>query len=261
MQADNRGHLDIFDNIDDKAFLGNRNLISVNINCSSVGNWAFAHCKRLRTVNISRSDISIGRDAFLGCDSLESLKIGDGSNEYLIPIALRLLKKAGIVEAPGLEWYKKIDEYICSYLQEPDDKGFEGLWTFGEEDYVEDAFDRDFFIKSVRMDKCRLVLERVGCGNLSEDTECIYKSYLLDNMGDHNSWGPCYAVINSEGKRISSYIEILKQYGIIDAINIPLLLRDLNNIGVEARAVLIKSDTTNNDDSSLQKIDSFFDLL
>ena len=64
MQADNRGHLDIFDNIDDKAFLGNRNLISVNINCSSVGNWAFAHCKRLRTVKIYRLDISIGRDVF-----------------------------------------------------------------------------------------------------------------------------------------------------------------------------------------------------
>ncbi len=261
MQADNRGHLDIFNNIDDKAFLGSRNLVSVNINCSSVGNWAFAHCKRLRTVNISQSDISIGRDAFLGCDSLESLIIGDGSNEYLIPIALRLLKKAGIVEAPGCEWYKRIDDYICSYLQEPDDKGFEGLWTFGEEDYVEDAFDRDFFIKSVRMDKCRLVLERVGCGNLSEDMESIYKNYLLDNIGDSNSCGPCYAVINSDGKRIASYIKILKTYDIIDAVTIPLLLQELTNIGVEARAELIKSDAAGNDDSSLQKIDSFFDLL
>lgn len=265
MQADNRGHIDLIENIEDKAYLGNRSIISVNINCDSIGNWAFAHCKNLNRVIIKNNQVKIGRDAFLGCDNLLSISIGKAGNEYLIPVVLRLINKPGLISEPDNKWYNMIDEYIFAYLLEPDDNGFEGLWTFGEEDYVEDAFDIDIFTRKAMADKCRIILERLSCDdylkrNHLSGAQERYINYLKEKLGKPGSWGPLFDVINCENKRIPTYITVLKKYGVIDASISTSLLQELN-IGVEARAVFIKDAEDNDETVSVSKLDIFFDSI
>lgn len=260
MQTTNREFLEITEDIKNKEYLGNRDVKTVTIKSDYIGDWAFAHCKNLQNVIIVSAHTVIGKDAFLGCDNLVSVKVEKSNNEYLIPLLLRLINKPGMIEMSSTNWYERMDDYISSYLMEPDDKDFEGLWTFGEEDYVEDAFDKDTYIRFIKMDKCQLLLERLNCQNISDSKTKNYVKYLEENMRSGDKKGPVIDILNSKSKRISVYINVLKTCGLINNDNTVSIMKSLDMENAEVMATLLKG-MDNEKEEEKSRIDAFFDSL
>ena len=63
--------------IGDWAFAGCDSLTSINIpnSVTTIGNWAFKECESLTNINIPNSVTTIGREAFSNCESLTSINI------------------------------------------------------------------------------------------------------------------------------------------------------------------------------------------
>ncbi len=68
--------------IPDEAFHRWSSLESVDIedgaNITIIGEYAFCHCKALRSLNLPNTVITVGEDAFIYCSSLESINIPNG---------------------------------------------------------------------------------------------------------------------------------------------------------------------------------------
>ena len=59
-------------------FQSGKGIKSVTIDCASIGEQAFAHCKELKNVTIGKDVTCIGKCAFVGCPKLESVTIHNG---------------------------------------------------------------------------------------------------------------------------------------------------------------------------------------
>lgn len=58
------------------------NYREMEVNVSNIGNWAFANCVRLKTVEIDNGVKRVGESAFAGCDSLKVFSAGHDVAEY-----------------------------------------------------------------------------------------------------------------------------------------------------------------------------------
>ena len=70
--------------LDNNAFLGCRNLVSITLSkqLNTIGSNAFAYCTSLQSINISKSVTTIGNYAFDYCDALKIINYGGTIAEW-----------------------------------------------------------------------------------------------------------------------------------------------------------------------------------
>lgn len=154
-----------------KAYLGNRNLETFKIEntITSIEDWAFASCKNLHTIWIPKTLSYMGKQVFEGCESLDRIYIYDETQVYeqeglLLAFAVRHFHSPRVYEFENVGsdfWYEWYDQYLLSYIGEPEDKDFQPFLAGGEEDYEDPKNNIDAFCDMVLQEKVRGILLRL----------------------------------------------------------------------------------------------------
>lgn len=174
--------------IGEKAFLSKREIVKVVLpeGVSMVGDWAFAHMKKLEEVSFYRTDISFGKKVFLGCDNLVKIwfRTADYATDraYLSAASLKMCGERLLsFEGTDAGWFAAYDGQLLQFLAESDSFGFEPAFIgwFQDED-VDDQ--KEVFAEKKRLDKVKLVLQRLvfdAC--LSEADRTTLTAYVTKN--------------------------------------------------------------------------------
>ena len=175
-----------------KQFCGDKFLRSYVIpeGVVEIGDWAFAGCAELRRLEMPMRMEYIGREAFAGCDKLEEVFLyGDSlaqawekGNRYaeIMAFALRFFSGAADLirawssgeESGLLAW----DKACRLFLIQPDDAGVRPFLAGGEEDYEEDARERQrrLFEQQQRIEEQRRIeKEQLEAERLREQQQFI----------------------------------------------------------------------------------------
>lgn len=171
--------------IGDKAFLSRRDVVKVLLPDSvrKVGDWAFAHMKKLEEISFPAEEIDFGRKVFLGCDNLLKVTVRGRDAEdraYLTAASLKLCGENLLKPAKeDADWYRAYDAVLLQFLAEKDTDGFEPAFIgwFQDED-VDDQ--RELYGVQKRKDKVKYALQRlVFDAYLAPDTMKMLKAFLL----------------------------------------------------------------------------------
>lgn len=157
-----------------KAMLGNRNVEKVVVpkHVTEIGDWAFAHCKKLEVIYLPATLREVGRDAFLGCDVLSQIVVYDVEKENrsyveaatLLAFAVRFFLYNSVFDFSGIgemAWYQEYDKKLMEYIDTLDDAGFDPFLAGGEEDYEDPRNNKAYYCEMSRRNKCRVCLERL----------------------------------------------------------------------------------------------------
>ena len=132
--------------IDKKAFLSDRYLHEVTVpdTVTHIGEWAFAGCRHLRSVSVTRG-IEVANGAFKDCTDLRRVDLRDrqttsGHSDigYLLAAVIQLMDDRYLFDLKGAgspDWLANWDMRLDSIMSEPDEEGFSALLACGEEDY------------------------------------------------------------------------------------------------------------------------------
>lgn len=74
------------DTMPEYAFANCKRLMSVMVRINAVGTRSFYHCEKLKRLDVPKELLSVGREAFVGCNQLEGIKLPESSP----PIQLQL---------------------------------------------------------------------------------------------------------------------------------------------------------------------------
>lgn len=241
--------------IEKKAFLGLRGVrrICLPAGIKEVGDWAFAHCVSLERVEfLSKEGRSLvfGKDVFLGCENLKCLSFGEEAQGELLAALLKRMpvgRLLGTNPQKREEWFLLLDELLTEFLMQEDTAGYEGLWTFGEEDYSERKFDGDIYCEERRMEKVELLyLRLLHKEYLLPERKEAYENYLKKHSLGEKTEEAFFYLQKGKQNRIS-YFEILKQAGGIHEKNRLSMLEKLEEASAEVRAFLMESPGEKND--------------
>ncbi|MBQ7924187.1 MAG: leucine-rich repeat domain-containing protein [Clostridia bacterium] len=64
--------------IAEEAVSGADNLVTVQVNCNTIGKWAFSRCDNITSVKLGDAVTEIGEEAFRSCGKLEKVELGAG---------------------------------------------------------------------------------------------------------------------------------------------------------------------------------------
>ncbi len=233
-----------------KQYLGDRSLeyVILDENVEEVGDWAFAHCKKLKKVFLKNPDVRMGKKVFIGCETLENIGFEESDNTLLTGFLMRFMPEKVEINKGEHDWYAKVDRMIKEYIETPDDLGFEGLWTFGEEDYVEKKFDRDVFIEEKKYEKAILAAVRLI---ENTDSEKIFQNFFQNYIKSFNS----VDIIVRYPSLSLKLIELLKRLDVINVGNKSEILSKYSGLSCEERTLILKNDTGTGQEKS------FFDLF
>ena len=231
-----------------KEFLGCRDLRQIDLPKSvvRVEDWAFAHAKALEKVTFASPEVSFGKEVFAGCDSLQCVSFGDENRGRLLAMMLRLGRGKELLDAQliqGKEWQDALDKEIRDYLSEEDAKGYEGLWTFGEEDYDEKSFDEEQFCNERRMKKTELVFLRLLYGESAPED---FERYLRERTSGCGREDAFLCIVKNHARDIR-YFEVMKKAGGITKENRQKFLECAEDSTAEIRAFLLASQDGQND--------------
>ena len=234
-----------------KAVLGNQkvDIIFIPYGVISVGDWAFAHCMKLKEIWLPDTVKDFGRDVFLDDNRLEKIfvyskqadeayKVFDDISE-LLTIAVKCFKKSDIYNLNNLgnqAWLEWFDENLRAYIDEPDDAGFNPFLAGGEEDYEDPENDIEYYKKKQREKKCGAILVRLKSENVpTAEYMDVYKSYIASHKED--------TIMYILGKKHESfnYLKIYGEHGFIKETDIPYLLEAFSDEQyIENKAYIIK---------------------
>lgn len=185
--------------VEDKAFLSNKSIRRIVLpkNIEKIGNWAFAHMHRLESVEIPRNDIQLGKQCFLDCPGLRKIVITEDTSEnpgnpfFLYSVVnilqkplLFLPKELGSKELHSA-YMEKYDEAVSSFLQAPDDAGYEPFFLGWFNDEDADGVQKPRFEKQRREEKMLLVMQRLCFSmELKEERLAKYRQYLTEHFAD-----------------------------------------------------------------------------
>ena len=223
--------------IERKTVLGNQKIESIFVpyGIRNIGDWAFAHCMKLKEVWLPDTLEELGRDIFQDDKMLEKIylyskrkKASDKSaleDEYfvfeeaagLVTFAVKCFEKSEYINNTLLimqtnfetdsdnkfndfkkkSWLNSFDEALLEYINEPDDTGFNPFLAGGEEDYEDPENDPEYFKMNKRIKKCGFILERL------KFDENIKKQ----NDYDHSK---IYGLYEGEDDSIKHFVEYMK---------------------------------------------------
>lgn len=231
--------------IEKKAFLSCKTIkeISLPDTIEEIGDWAFAHAERLRTITIPNCALARGKEMFLGCLRLKEICIREQEEFRTLGLARMLAMAVTVLHdyflfdplAVGNDtWMARWDAKLTDLIRLDDLDGFEELWTCGEEDYE----GKDYDIKSYPVEKRKMKLRVVYFRllhpyKLAPKTEQELKEYLKVS---HEAWD----IIMEEHADDLEYYKLFADAGGITEENFDMLLTDLADKGAEIKAYMLK---------------------
>lgn len=235
-----------------KALLGNQkvDIIFVPYGVNRIGDWAFAHCVRLKEIWLPDTVKDFGKEVFLDDMALEKIVVYSGQEKEqmyyanediseLLAIAVKCFEKSGIYHFSNISddsWLDRFDANLTDYIDEADEAGFNPFLAGGEEDYEDPENDIDYYKKKQREKKCGAILVRLKSENVPAAYYMdVYKSYIAFHKED--------TIMYILGKKHESfnYLKIYAEHDFIKEADIPYLLEAFSDEQyIDSKAYIIK---------------------
>ncbi len=214
-----------YDSIGDKAFLSKKEVFSLKLpeNIKRFGNWAFAHMQQLESITVPANEILLGKQSFLDCPNLRTVFVegdtsGNPGSPFLLATTVGKLKAEALFLPKEISskteheaYMKRYDDRLASFIQEPDEKGYEPFFYGWFNDEDGDLVQKPRFIKQKREDKLSLIMLRLQYDlYLQKETKEVLVSYMKEHFRE-NLWD---MIINEYGKEVV-YMKILAEAGLL----------------------------------------------
>lgn len=259
--------------VERKAFLGCKGLREVTLpeTVRMLSDWCFAQCIHLNSISFSlnRAHVEVAKNAFEGCEKIESINLGNGDSDLskLLAAVVGKLPAAYLLsdaDVGSIEWYKRWDLSLKAFLDRDDYEGYSDRALCGEEDISYDGIgsidgempgESAAYLKEVGKNKSGLAyLRLLNPRYLDEATKNMYETYIKEHAkgsGNQASW----LYVREDGREntefLKLYIDIVKP----DASMLDDMLLDLGDEMAQAKAYIIKIAKKDN------KTDDFFGAL
>ncbi|MBQ9200385.1 MAG: leucine-rich repeat protein [Lachnospiraceae bacterium] len=257
------------DEVSKKAMLGDKNvdLIFVPYGIKRIGDWAFAHCIRLKEIWLPDTLKGFGKDVFLDDINLEKIvvysKIKNESESHsknstelyddkkeqmyfvnddiseLLAIAVKYFKNgeaynfSRLIDDKWLEWF---DTNLLAYIDEPDDSGFNPFLAGGEEDYEDPENDINYYKKKQREKKCGAILVRLKA---AQKPTAAYIEKYKKFINAHKKETIMFML--DKKHESFSLLKIYTEYDFIEETDIPYLLESFSDEQyIDCKAYIIK---------------------
>ena len=269
-----------FNTAEKKAHLGDGRIVKavIGTDCTFIDDWAFAFCSKLKEIWIPEG-CRVSEKAFEGSTALEKICIyrdagipgidnvpgadplPDRDNGHtddhinVSPILLALAVKTwpGDTEAlfdkacdkqAFLEW---IDNKLPEYLDEDDLRGFRPFLAGGEEDYGDEITEKEEYVRTVRLNKLRLITERLSLREQTGITDRSAKEYT-DQI---NGSDPVlfFSLFKTVPENFTAYKRIFREYDLYKDIETEVLLESAKD-DVEIRAMILNRNRVDHDSVS-----------
>lgn len=228
-----------------KAFLSKKTLTHVILphTVTNIGDWAFAYCDRLETMELADRDIRFGKSVFLDCSNLKVLRLqgreeADGALLAVAAVSAEAYYLLDVMEAGKPAWLAKWDARMLQILRSKDTEGYSKQVLCGEEDYG--STDKDAYCNRRRKQKVRLCLKRLLYPKgLGPETEREITDYLLSHTkgcASEEAW----QVVHEEFGDARAYYELFAQIGCVNRDNLDSMLLDLGENHPSMKAYLLQ---------------------
>ena len=241
--------------IEKKAFLSCKTVKKIVLpdTVMEIGDWAFAHADKLKTVVIPNHELTRGKELFLGCKRLSEIILSGTEEEIqkdhedgigrMLAAAVTVMHDYFLfnpVDVRTDEWVKRWDDKLTDLLKLDDLDGFEELWTCGEEDYEGKDYDIKSFPVEKRKMKLRLVYFRLlHPYKISDSVKDELKEYLAAHTKGTKE-PEAWEIIIKEHPEDIRYYEVFTDAGCVTDENFDELLADMETVGAQAKAYMIR---------------------
>ena len=227
--------------ISKKAFLSRKYLQKVTLpeTVCQVGDWAFAHCDRLKEISIGNPRVKLGKAVFLDCKELRFLYLPDKNRAVaaLFAGAVGLLKTEYLinpVEAGSEEWFAKWDARAKELLFSKDESGYSKQVLCGEEDYG--SVDLLAYKERARKKKVRVAFLRLLYPDvLLPELKILFEQYLLTHTKGCESEETWKVLLEEYGNN-SEYYKLFASLGCLTRENRAAILEDIGEDHPEMKA-------------------------
>lgn len=230
-----------------KAFLGCKILRSVRLpqGIDSIGEWAFAFCDNLYSLELARNDIKWGKGVFKNDRKLKRISIYPDCSDD--PMTCRLLAAAPVImdaeylldikHAGYPEWIKKWDTRLEHLLNLADDEGYHLYVLCGEEDL---HFDYEEYLEYNREKKAELCMLRlINDKGLTDLFRNRLTHYILEHTAGCDSDAAVRVLIKKHGDE-EEYYRLLLGIKAITYDNLDIILHKMGDRHTQMKAYLIE---------------------
>lgn len=237
-----------------KAALSNKILKELVIpeTIREIGDWAFAHCSRLKEVRMPRKAIWFGKGVFKDCKELTYISFTGEDNKKLfallaaVPVMLEAEYLLSPMEAGERVWLQKLDARLLALLQKPDKEGYSRQVLCGEEDLMASL---EVYLSDRRKQKARLCyLRLLNDIALEKDLENLLKTYLKENTKGCD-YEAAWEVVLKENGTNQEYYRVFTEAGCVTEENFDALLFDMGERYPDMKAYLLRYKEQNMEDS------------
>ena len=247
-----------------KAFLGCKRLGTIRLpkTVTAIGEWAFGFCSALQEIYLPKHKISFGQGCFHKDKALRRIYLETAEQNSdvcaemqeqtaaLLAGAVQLLYTEHLLEpvaAGSREWLAKWDLVMRTFLEVPDEEGYQKLVLCGEEDL---SANLDDYLADRRRKKAEVCFTRLmnPQGLNSKDRELL-TDYLRAHQKGCESEAAWEAVLMEHGDE-KEYYSLLLELGCVTKENLEPMLADMGDRHAEMKAYLINeqdTDKQNND--------------
>lgn len=243
--------------IEAKAFLSCKTIYELHIpdTIEEIGDWAFAHMKNLKILNVPAKKITFGKNVFMGCEQLEQVSVqGDASGNnglpHLLASVLTILQdmtlfapERAVDGATSESWMVEYDEAVLHFLDSKNDIGFEPVF-FGWFDVEDIDVQHEAFVKQRQKEKLRIVFLRLMYAwKLEDDVKKRLQQYLSAYMPQEENDRDISLLLDmlcEEYNQDVRYVKILADSGCITRQNISIIMQTLSDAAPEVIAYLIQ---------------------
>ncbi len=239
-----------------KTFLSHKNLRRIVLpdTLEEVGDWAFAHCDGLVTVELPGKRVRFGRAVFKECGRLRRIEIrvdvAKGQEESaaaaegvpeLLAAAVWVMDAYYLLdlqEAGSGEWLGKWDARLLTILRASDQEGYSKQVLCGEEDYG--STDLGAFSSGRRKEKVRLAFLRLLyplrlSGTCREELEEYLRCHTKGQPGEET-----WLVLKEEHGNDRKYYELFAELSCINEDNYDEILTDMGEGCPEMKAYFMR---------------------
>lgn len=217
-----------------------------------IGDWAFAHCSRLKEVRMPRKAIVFGKGVFKDCSGLSHISFLGEENEKLsallaaVPVMLEAEYLLSPTEAGEETWLQKLDARILALMQKPDREGYSKQVLCGEEDLMASL---EVYLEDRKRQKARLCyLRLLNNMGLKKEQENFLEAYLKANTKGCESEAAWRVVLEENGAN-QEYYRIFTKAGCVTQENFAGLLLDMGERYPDMKAYLLKYQEENRKNS------------
>jgi len=231
-----------------------------------IEDYAFARCRKLKTVILPYKNLMLGQEVFKDCSNLSYIQNSDSYTDGFDDVSFLLAKTLNelnafflfdLDNAGSADWMKHLDATINMRLDRDDMEDFSKMILCGEEEVVcgEDGTIEDSnpeHYKSNRVkEKVRISFMRLLHDYMLEDAlREKMNNYLLTHAKGCETDETWQVVLNEHGDD-REYYDYLLKIGAINSSNLESILSDMGERHTEIKAYLIKYNDENNTNNDM----------